>query len=326
MTQKYEIFITSTNGKNKLHTIIWQPKGEVRAILQISHGMIEHIDRYDNFARFLNERDILVVGNDHLGHGQSIEHEEEWGYFNAPDPSKNIVADLYEVTKHMKKEYPHVPYFMLGHSMGSFMLRRYIMTYGNQVDGAIIMGTGQHSKFIVKLEQMAIALLIAVKGDKYRSKFVTQMSLGNYNRKFKPVRTANDWISRDTKEVDKYNNDQYCQFEFTLGGYRTIFNTFAFIGNTQHINQIPKSLPILFAAGDKDPVGGNGKVVTKLYNQYKQLGINDVQLKLYKENRHEILNELDHEKVYIDLYNWIKEHSNEALDTKDEKQSIDSEK
>ncbi len=299
-------YISSTNQKNKLHMMIWRPEGEVKAILQISHGMVEHIGRYEDFAKFLVSKNILVVGNDHLGHGKTVKSEEEYGYFDPEDGSQRVVDDLYEVTQTIKQKYPGVPYFVLGHSMGSFMVRRYLMTYGKGVDGAIIMGTGHQPGIALAVGKLICKILSTLKGDTYRSLFVNDVILGGYNRQFAPNRTANDWISRDEKVVDAYERDPYCQFIFTINGFKTIFNTFTFINKKVNIDKIPKSLPIFLIAGDKDPVGNNGKSVTKIYEKYKKMGLSKVQLKLYPESRHEILNDLDYKRVYEDIYTWLK--------------------
>lgn len=298
----------STNKVNQLHTLVWRPQGEVQAILQISHGMIEHIGRYDDFAKYLAERNILVVGNDHLGHGRTAQNEKELGYFDGVEGSRKVVDDLYEVTKNIKAEYPKVPYFVLGHSMGSFMIRRYIMTYGKSIDGAIIMGTGHQTSVALAGGYVLYAMIKAVKGDAYHSKLLSKISMGSYNKAFTPNRTTHDWLSRDTQQVDAYLKDPYCQFSFTLNGFKTIFDTFSYINKRVHIKNIPSELPIFFVAGDKDPVGNNGKAVTKVFRQYKEMGIKDIKLKLYPESRHEILNDLDHLQAYEDIYSWLKAH------------------
>lgn len=308
MVKQQEFYIDSTNKSNKLRVLHWAPQNQVVAVLQISHGMIEHIGRYENFAIYLAERGIAVIGNDHLGHGKSVKNQGEWGYFNAEESSKTVVDDLHEVTLIGKKMYPSVPYFVLGHSMGSFMIRRYMMTYGNEINGVIIMGTGDQPPAMVKLQKMAYYSMRALRGDTYNSKMVHHAIMGGYNRKFSPTRTASDWISRDPEAVDAYVKDPYCGFIFSLNGYKTIFETFEFINNPDHINKVPKALPILMVAGDKDPVGNNGKGVTKIYNLYKVSGMENIELKLYSECRHELLNELNREEVYGELYNWLKRY------------------
>lgn len=301
-------YIPSTNGKNKLRVMVWRPEGEVQAILQISHGMIEHIGRYDDFAKFLAKEHILVVGNDHLGHGESVKNEMELGYFDAEDGSQTVVNDLYEVTKSIKKEYPEVPYFILGHSMGSFMVRRYLMTYGKEINGAIVMGTGHQPDIVLAAGNIIYNVLKRAKGDEYRSKLINALSLDGYNKQFAPNRTNCDWLSRKEEAVDAYINDPYCKFTFTINGFKTIFDTFSFINKRSNITEIPKDLPVFFVAGDQDPVGNKGKGVTKVYKQYEKAGLSKVQLKLYPGSRHEILNDLDKEEVYQDIHGWLKKY------------------
>ncbi|BBF42025.1 lysophospholipase [Lachnospiraceae bacterium KM106-2] len=305
MINKQEYYLPSTNGVNKLHVVKWEPVGEVTAILQISHGMVEFINRYDRFANYLAERGILVIGNDHLGHGFTAANDDELGFFPAEDGSKTVVSDLYQITKHAKGEHPGVPYYLLGHSMGSFMARRYLMTYGKELDGAIIMGTGNQPKAVIAAGKMVAGLISVFKGKRHRSKLMNTLSFGAYNKQFKPVRTSYDWLTKDETIVDAYAANKYCTYLFTLNGYQTLFNTFSFIMNKKNIQSIPKELPLFFVAGAKDPVGVNGKEVRKIYEQYKKMGIRDCKIKLYDNCRHEILNELEYETVYEDLYKWI---------------------
>ncbi len=306
MVERSEFLIPSTNEHNNLRVMMWKPTGNILAVLQISHGMIEHIERYNDFANYLAKKGFLVVGNDHLGHGKSVCSGEELGYFNTPDFSKTVVDDLHKLTTLIKSEYPGLPYFLLGHSMGSFMARRYIMTYGNELDGAIIMGTGQKPAALLAAAKLLIRFISLFKPMTYRSKLIEQASFGTYNNKFKPKRTKSDWLSGDTAQVDAYIQDPLCNFTFTLNGYQTLFDVLSFIRRSQNINQIPKELPIFIVAGADDPVGDYGKTVTKVYNTYKDLGIQDINLKLYESARHEILNELNRKTVYEDIFNWLK--------------------
>ena len=307
MTTKNELYLSSTNGTNKLHLIIWEPAVSPIGILQISHGMIEYIDRYDAFAKYLNEHGFIVVGNDHLAHGQTVKCEDELGYFSADDPSSAVVNDLHQVTLYMKKHYPDLPYFLMGHSMGSFMARRYLMTYGNTLDGAIIMGTGTHNKAALCTGHAIVNLVSKFKSDTHRSKLLEKLCFGTYNLHTQK-RTSKDWLSRDNAVVDTYLQDPLCRFKFTVNGYRTLFDTLFYIGEPENINRIPTALPIFMVAGDADPVGAYGKGVKSVYKSYKKHGVKDLSLKLYKDARHEILNEIDRELVYADIYNWLRQH------------------
>jgi len=306
MVQKSESYFNSTDGIHKLHTIIWEPENEVEMVLQISHGMCEYVDRYDEFARFLAEHGILVVGNDHLGHGLTARNKEELGYFHEGDGSKVVVDDLHEITKEFKSRYQNVPYVLFGHSMGSFMARRYLMTYGKELDGAIIMGTGSQPKSALLGGRMALALVKMFKGTKHRSKLLDQLSFGTYNKRVKNLRTDKDWLSVNEANVDAYLKDEYCSFSFTQNGFKTIINAVTFVQDEDNIAKIPKDLPVLFVAGEEDPVGQYGKGVVKAYKKFKEHGMKNVKIRLYPEIRHEILNEENRQEVFEDILKWLK--------------------
>lgn len=300
-----EIYIPSTNNRNQLHVAIWEPERETKAILQISHGMVEYIVRYDNFAKHLNQQGILVIGNDHLGHGQSVLDESEFGYFGKEKGSV-VVDDLYEVTKYAKKQYgENIPYFLMGHSMGSFMARRYLMTYGEKITGAIISGTGYKAAPVLVAALFFTAVTKFFHGERYRSPFLKWLAFHTYNRKIADVKTENDWLTRDAAVVAAYNENPYCKFSFTVNGYETLSDTIKYIQKQSNWEKTPKQLPILMIAGEEDPVGSYGKDVKKVYKKYQQMGCNHIELKLYQDDRHELVNELDREVVYADISQWI---------------------
>lgn len=305
---KTEHELPSKDGIHKLHVVLWEPEGNVRGVLQISHGMIEMIDRYDDFARYLNENGFAVIGNDHLGHGVTAGSDADLGYFCRKNMSATVVADLHRVTVYAKKHYKDVPFFLLGHSMGSFMARRYIMTYGSELTGAIIVGTGKQSAFALAAGKIMSALIRLFKGDRYRSELIERCIFDGYQKHIENPRTQCDWITRDDAIVDFYCENKYCNFKFTVNGYRTLFEVFTFIQKDKNIRRIPCELPLLFLAGGMDPVGDYGKAVNEVCRDYKKKGINDVSMKLYPDDRHEILNELDRKQVYEDVLRWMEKH------------------
>ena len=305
---KIEFKLPSRDGIHKLHLIFWKPEGEVRGVVQISHGMIEMIERYDEFARYLNDNGFAVIGNDHLGHGLTAGRDEDFGYFCRANMSATVVSDLHRVTRYAKKHYSNKPYFLLGHSMGSFMARRYIMTYGNELTGAVIVGTGKQSPLTLTAGKAVSMFIRFAKGDRYHSKLLEQCAFRNYLDRIKKPRTESDWLTRDEKIVDLYRENKYCNFKFTVNGYRTLFDVLSFIQKDQNIENIPRELPLLFLAGGMDPVGDYGKAVNEICCEYKKKGINDVSMKLYPDDRHEILNELDREQVYSDILRWLENH------------------
>ncbi len=302
------IKLPSTDGINSLHVVIWKPEKQYKAIVQISHGMVEYIERYDEFANFLNDNGILVIGNDHLGHGKTAIDDVDFGYFGE-GRSETVVNDLHEVTLYAKKTYGEdVPYFLFGHSMGSFMARRYLMTYGSELKGAIISGTGHKTVPVLAVGKFIAGTSKLIKGDRHRSKLLKKLSFLGYNKRIKNAGTENDWLSRNEENVKKYNGDRYCTFCFTVNGYQTLFDVLGYVRKKENYSKIPKNLPIFFIAGVEDPVGAYGKGVKKVFKNYKKSGIEDIEIKLYDDDRHEIINEVDREVVYEDALMWIEKH------------------
>lgn len=303
--KKQNFYYKSSNKKTKIHGVCWIPEGiEVRAVLQIAHGMVEYIDRYDDFARFLCCHGIAVVGNDHLGHGTSVASEEDWGYLG-DNGFECMVDDLKKVQKHFKGRFPNVPYYILGHSMGSFATRYFLIKYKNAVDGAIIMGTGYHPVPLAVAGQYLARVLAQFKGWDFRSKLVNKMAFGSYNKGFKDARTDFDWLTRDEEMVDKYIAEPRCQFIFTLNGYHELFKGIRFISNKKNIDKMSKEMPILFVSGEDDPVGNHGDGVQKVYDLFTVAGMEELDIIFYEGGRHEILNEINRDEVYEDVYNWL---------------------
>ena len=305
---KKEFTYPSADGKTQIHAISWVPEGKVRAVLQIAHGMVEFIDRYDRFAGVLNAEGILVVGNDHLGHGQSVTDPSNLGYFGSPDGNAFIIADIHQLRQQTEQQYPQVPFFLLGHSMGSFLARQYIEMYGQGLAGAIIMGTGYQTEGTLKAGKMLCKLIGSVRGWHYRSRFINNMAIGAYSKAFQPARTPADWLTRDEAVVDAYLHNPLCTFTFTVNGYYHLFRGLQYAEDPANLNKIPKDLPVLIVSGGKDPVGNFGKDPVKVAEIYKQTGLKDVTCKIYPEDRHEVLNEMDKETVDRDILEWIEQH------------------
>ncbi|MBP1926028.1 alpha-beta hydrolase superfamily lysophospholipase [Sedimentibacter acidaminivorans] len=308
MANKVEFYYDSADLITKIHAIKWVPDGEIKCILQIAHGMLEHIERYDEFANAMADLGIVVSGNDHLGHGSSLINEECRGFFSEGDGNKVVIDDMNKLNTILKEEYPNASYFILGHSMGSFLVRQYITIYNSGINGAIIVGTGHQPYALLKTGLIITKLIATFKGWRYRSKFVNNLAIGNNNKKFQPSRTNVDWLSRDKKIVDEYIKDKKIKFIFTLNSYYNMFKGMLTLYDDNNLKKMLKDLPIILLSGDQDPVGNFGKDIVILYDKYKKLGIKDVSYILYKEDRHEILNELDREKVYKDIGDWILHH------------------
>ena len=302
---KQEFYYPSRDGKTQIHAIEWIPEGEMKGVLQICHGMVEYINRYDEFAEFMAGHGYYVTGHDHLGHGKSIQTEEDLGYFNEIRGNQYVIGDIHKLRELTMKKHPGVTYYMLGHSMGSFLLREYLTMYGTGLAGAIIMGTGYQGALVLNAGQLVCKVIAVFKGWKYRSKFVDNLSFGSYNKKFEPAETTKDWITSDKERKKKYVDDPLCSYMFTLGAYYQMFEGMKVLTRKDSIARIPKELPILFVSGEDDPVGAFGKGVIKVYEKYKSAGIHNLSIHLYKGDRHEILNEVNRKDVYEDLRRWI---------------------
>ncbi len=306
---KKEFLIPSTNGNDMLHTILWTPKDrEVIGVVQISHGMIEYVNRYDKLAVFLNERGFAVIGNDHLGHGKTAKDDDDLGYMDCQDGSRSIVRDLHRVTLYAKKRFPDVPYFLIGHSMGSFMARRYAMRYREELTGLVLMGTGYQSKPRLLTGYLVLTLQNLMFGERHRSIFMEILAFGTYNMRIKHPKSIHAWISSQEEVVKKYDEDPHCIFHFTTKGYKTLFDTLWFIEQKKHIRCIRTELPMLFVSGTDDPVGGYKKGVQRVIDEYKELGIEDIESKFYENARHEILNDWCYDEVAEDIYQWLIKH------------------
>ncbi len=304
-----EFYFPSKDGNTEIHTIEWKPDKEVKAVLQLCHGMVEYIGRYDEFAQFLCDKGYYVVGNDHLGHGKSVQAKSEYGFFNEKYGNVCVLGDIHTLRQRTAKKYPDVPYFMLGHSMGSSLLRQYIEMYGNGLAGVVLMGAVEdHSKAALLFGKRLCRIMAAFRGWHYRSKLVDDLAIGGYNKKFKPARTQADWITSDYERLEKYATDPLCTFRFTVNAYYNMFLGMINMQRKESVYMIPKGLPVLFVSGAEDPVGGFGKGVRKIYEKYRAAGIQDVALRLYTGDRHEILNETDRQQVYEDLLGWFEDH------------------
>ncbi len=288
----------------ELETRMWLPEGEPRAVVQLVHGMAEHIARYDAAARRLNEAGFLVVGHTHLGHGQAA---ELLGWFAQEHGWDALVEDVHTLRKNTQAAYPSLPYFLLGHSMGSFITRAYIQRFESGLRGVILSGTGHFEPLILNAG-LAIANLQCLFGmEKKPSKLLESISFAGYNKEFEPVRTSHDWLSKDHEIVDQYLADPYCGYPFTAGGYRDFFQGLKGL-SPKNLAGMDKEVPILLFSGASDPVGGRGAGVKITADELLAAGIRDVRVKLYENGRHEMLNEIQRDEVLDDLVTWLEQH------------------
>ena len=299
--------IPSSRPGATLNVLLCLPEGRPRAVLQMTHGMVEYIGRYEQLACWLADRGVAAVGHDHLGHGGSVVSREEYGYFGRPDGNRLLLDDIHRVTRWAKAlpELEGLPWFLLGHSMGSFYARQYLCEYGGELQGAILMGTGWQPRAAARAGRALCHLLAAFHGWRYRSKLVDSMAFGGYNRSFRPARTSKDWLNRDEKEVDRYLSEERCSFRFTLNGYDSLFTALERLCDKELLARAPKDLPVLFLSGDDDPVGDRGRGVQKAAQSLRDAGMRRVEVKLYPGARHELLVELNRQEVFADIGSFI---------------------
>lgn len=304
--KKEDIYFESRDGVSKLHAIVWsdETKNPI-GILQIIHGMAEYIDRYDDFARFMVGKGFVVVGDDHLGHGDSVGENGTYGYFCKKDPATVLVRDEHRLKKLMEAKYPGVPYYILGHSMGSFIARNYLNRYGSGIQGMIVMGTGNQSKALLGVSKVLVGLTGFFCGEKHVAKFINKLAFGTYNRAIEDAKTNVDWLTKDEAIVDKYIADERCGFAFTVNGFRGLFELIYRLQKPKNLVTIPKKIPVFFVSGEEDPVGDYGEGVIGAKNDLVRAGLENVSMKLYPGDRHEILNETDKDIVYQDIYEWL---------------------
>ena len=302
-----DFYFQSSTGRTSIHALKCVPNSKPRAVVQIAHGIAEHIDRYRPFMEFLADNGFVVAGNNHLGHGKSIRVPEEQGFFAEKDGWWRVVDDMDKLHDIMSNEYPELPYVLFGHSMGSFLTRTYLIKHPDKYDGVILSGTGHQSPALVLGGNAAASVMAKLNGAMGDGAKLDSLAFGTYLNKIENPRTKFDWLSRDTEQVDKYIADPLCGFVGKIGLYRDMMQGIKFITDKKNIAQMNKEKPVYFMSGDGDPVGDYGKGVERAYKAFCDAGLHDVFMRLYPGGRHEMLNETNKEQVYQDILSWLNE-------------------
>jgi alpha-beta hydrolase superfamily lysophospholipase len=300
---------SSHDGTSTIHTLLWEPEtagGAPRGIIQIIHGASEHCARYRHFADFLTSEGFIVCADDHIGHGKSAGSKENLGHLPVKGGLDALIDDEHQLRQIVAARYPQdTPYIMLGHSMGSFMLRAYLTRYGAGLTAAILSGTGHQAAGLSAFGNFAARLIAKFRGAVYHSRFLHNLGMGAFSQAVPNARTPLDWLSIDPAVVDAYIADEHCGMVFTAGGYATLTALISDSVNPQSAARVPKALPLLLISGSEDPVGENGTAVPKAAQFYRDAGVNRVDMKIYEGLRHEILNEPTREAVYQDIIDWL---------------------
>lgn len=292
----------------QIYVYKWSPEGEVKGAVQIAHGMAETAIRYEGFAKVLTDDGYVVYANDHRGHGNTAKSLDNVGILGSKDGFELMVKDVHTLLNLIKEENKGKEVFLFGHSMGSFVSQQVIIDFGSEYKGAVLSGTNGKQGISLNFGRIVANMEVKKHGRNFRSQKLNDMSFGSYNNAFKPNRTGFDWLSSDDKEVDKYINDPYCGGIFTAGFYQDLLKGLMYIENNENLKSVPKDLPILLISGEKDPVSKGGKGVKKIFETYKSLGVKDIDMKLYKDKRHELLNESNKDEVMKYILNWFNNH------------------
>jgi len=302
-------FFKSADKENNIAYYIYLPYGtKIKGVVQIVHGMCEYIERYEDFADFLCENGYIVCGIDNLGHGSSVKSENDYGFFGEKDGWKLLVKDAVAFTRMMRERYSAFPYFILGHSMGSLIVRTILAKYSEYYSGALIIGTAA-------LHGVADACLALtettakVRGSHYRSRIYDRMMFGMSNARIDDPKTDYDWVCSDKDVVEKYAVDPKCSFIFTVRGLYDLIMLAKYVSKKDWADKVADHLPVFIGSGAEDPVGHYGKAPREVFERLTKAGQSSVELHIYPDMRHEIINEIGKREVYDDILGWLSEIS-----------------
>ena len=298
---KESIHFRSADGKTQVAGYLYAPP-EAKAILQISHGMCEYIGRYEHMIEVLCAAGYAVCGNDHLGHG-STGDPKDWGFFAEKDGYRLVLEDLHTMNVLAREKWPGLPLILLGHSMGSFYARWFAEKYPDALDALVVSGTGGPGA-LMKVGKAMAAGLAKLKGPRYVSEFMVNISTGSYSKGIEDSGSPSVWLSRDPAVWAAYDSDPMCQFRFTVSAYRDMLTAHVHVNSAAWAQALRKDLPVYVYSGEMDPVGDYGKGIRAVGQLLEDAGMEDVTVRLYPGGRHEMHNETNKEEVFRDLIAW----------------------
>ena len=306
MAVRSELSFQSADEVTTIQGYCWKPEGRPKGIVHICHGMVEYIERYDELANELCEHGYVVYGADMLGHGRSIVNKKCFGYFGDSNGNWKLISDIVILQGLAKREYPGIPYYILGHSFGSLLVREFVERFPDMVDGMILAGVVDHNSLVAGIGKLSCEVIAHTHKDgyRYRSTFINDMAVGGFDKNFRDENLRNSWLSKDRENIVNYNSKPECNFIFTVGAYRDMMTAFLEANKKKNLERLNKDMPILILAGTDDPAGDFGRAPKHLYQVYKNQEM-DCRMRLYKGSRHEVLLDVDKQKVYRDIIKWL---------------------
>ena len=295
--------VLSSNGKNLLAGKVYLPDGHIKGYYHIVHGMTEYIGRYDHFMKALAENGYIAFGYDHLGHGYTAKDDSELGFIAKRDGDDLLARDVKIFADAMKAEYGEHPYYLMGHSMGSFVSRMAVAKYITP-DKLIIMGTGGPNP-VAGVGLFLCKIIRFFRGPKHISPLIDSIAFGAYNKRFEDEPVGKGWLTSIPEVREKYLNDKFCTFKFTISAMHDLISLTNDANSEKWFATVANKTPILLVSGVDDVVGDYGKGIQTVFKKLKENGA-DVSMKLYPDNRHEILNDIAYEEVLQDILNYIK--------------------
>lgn len=301
----------SHDNSSTVRALMWEPDDAARpdflprAVVQLVHGMSEHVERYASFANYLVDQGFVVCANDHVGHGKTAASDAELGHMPLDAGADVLVEDVHALRELSHERYPGCPHVIFGHSMGSFVTRTYLTRHAQGLTAAVLCGTGQQPRIQTAAGKVLCRAIAAARGDHHVSRLIDSLGAGAYGRAIKGARTNVDWICTDPEVVDEYIADPLCGQPFTVGAYATLSDLVAQATDARLARRIPRDLPLLFIAGAEDPVGERGRGVRRAVDEYRNAGVRLVEQIIYPGVRHEILNEPIHDQVYADVLDFL---------------------
>jgi len=301
----HDAFRLPTDDGCSLHVNHWHGAADAQALVMIAHGMAEHGGRYARFAEALVEAGFEVYAHDQRGHGLSAE-PGQLGHYADRDGWSKVVRDLATLNHHMRQQHPGLPIILFAHSMGSYIAQSYLMQHSCSVQAVVLSGSNYQPVALYRSAELIARLERWRQGPRGRSALIERLSFGSFNRAFEPRRTRFDWLSRDPLEVDRYVADPLCGFRCSNQLWVDLLGGLQQVSDIDNLAQIDSQLPLLIIGGARDPVS-QGKRLEDLAGALRQAGLARVELRIYPEARHELLNEINRDEVVADLLQWLQQ-------------------